>query len=89
MRALSSFDGCRAIAPRGFVRFLGGSSVARCGVITAKLCHLSCVLVRAGGPLVCGGGAVERLCRTSFRRLGCISGGERALARLSVPMPGQ
>lgn len=86
---MSSFDCCRAVTPRGFVRFLGRSSVSRCRAIAATLCHLGCLFVRAGVPLVCLGGAVERLCSTSFRRLGCISGGEGALARLPVPMPGQ
>ena len=89
MRAVSSVDGCRAVTPRGFVRFLGRSAVAGCRAVTAKLCHLGCVFVRAGGPLVCLGGAVKRPCNTGFRRLGCISGGEGALARLPVPMPGQ
>ena len=89
MRPVSSFEGCRAVTPRGFVCFLGRSSVSRCRDIAATLCHLGYVFVRAGGPLVCLGGAIERLCSTSFRRLGCISGGEGALGRLPVPMPGQ
>jgi hypothetical protein len=89
MRAVSSFDGGRAVTPRGFARILGRSSVSRCRDIAATLCHLGCVFVRAGAPLVCLGGAIERLCSTSLRRLGCISGGEAALARLPVPMPGQ
>jgi hypothetical protein len=87
--AVSSVDGCRAVTPRGFVRFLGRSSVSRCRAFAATLCHLGCVFVRPGGPIVCLGGAVKRLCSTSFRRPGRISGGQSALARLPVPMPWQ
>lgn len=94
IRAVPSVDGCRTITPRGFLRFLGGSAMARCRAITATHSHLGCVFVRMsglfvrlGGAVERFGGSVERMCSTSFRLLGCISRSQGALARFPVPMP--